>query len=261
MTPERELQIEESADRVRAQLYVYDLVPFDLKVAIARIGDLGSAPRASIVFLPKGQMKHDEAYTDCQSKKVFLPNTFLNELGPEFPRNRFTLAHELGHLVLSHSGVRSRAVLGRDFRKQANVSGVWQEEAEAHHWAGVFLMPTKIVIECKTPSELAIRCGVSLDAARIRMENLERRRRRFKGEARPIPEMTKNLITELFSLTGTTPKSFKIVQSEQMQKTVTAKSADIQGYLSIPCPKCGNCTLLPEGGCTTCKSCGDSDCN
>ncbi len=71
MTPSREFEIELSAETARARLYVYNSPPLDLKVAIARIGDFGGIPRASVNLLPKRQMKYDEAYTDCNRGQCF----------------------------------------------------------------------------------------------------------------------------------------------------------------------------------------------
>jgi hypothetical protein len=260
MTPERELQIEASADRVRARLYVYNSLPFDLKAAFSRIGDIDCSPRASVKLLSKEQLKYDEAYADCETKTIYVPTNFASELGIEFPHNRFTFAHELGHIVLGHRGVRSRATLGRDFRKQAGVPGVGIEESEAYYWAGAYLMPTGIAIECRTLDELALRCGVSREAARIRKENLDRRMRRTRGEVRPIPERTKILIEEVFRVAGTKPNSFKSVQPKKFQKIQATATAEILGCLSIPCEKCGLFELVQEGGCMTCQNCGTSNC-
>lgn len=261
MTPERELQIEASADRVRARLYVYNSLPLDLKSAFSRIGDIDCSPRASVKLLSKEQLRYDEAYADCETKTIYVPTNFANELEVEFAHNRFTFAHELGHIVLGHRGVRSRAVLGRDLRKQAGVPGVGIEEAEAYYWAAAFLMPTETANECKTPAELALRCGVSREACCIRKENLDRRMRRTRGEVRPIPERTKNIIEEVFRVAGTKPKSFKDVPPKNFQKLQAAETAEIRGFLPVPCEKCNFFELVKEGGCITCRHCGDSNCN
>ncbi len=192
---------------------------------------------------------------------MFLPDTFPDELGTEFPYNRFTFAHELGHLALGHKGTRSRAVMGRDFRKQANIPGVWQEEAEAHQWAGAFLMPTRMVLQCKTASELASRCGVSPEAARIRTENLKQRIRRANGETRPIPKDTQKILVDIFLKAGVFPKAFKISKPEKIQEIESAGSAEIQGYQSVACGECGKFEFLRRGGCITCQNYGDSNCN
>jgi len=215
MTMERELEIEALADWLRARLYVYSSVPLDLKTTLMRIGDLNITPRASIQLLPKAQLKYDAAYTDGNTKTIYLPDTLPDQLGPEFPYNRFTVAHELSHVALGHTGVRSRALHGRDFRKHANVPGAWLEESEADSLASAFLMPEKIVIGCHTPEELVKRCWVSLDAARIRKETLVRRMRRARGEARSIPDKTLNLIEEVFRTAGTKPKSIKVGRPER----------------------------------------------
>jgi Zn-dependent peptidase ImmA (M78 family) len=261
MTPTREFEIEKSAETVRAKLFVYDSFPLNLGMVIARIGDIDTNPRASIKLMPKAKMKYDEAYTDCTSKIIAIPDNFPNQLGPQFPRNRFSLAHELGHVALGHKGTRSRAVAGRDFRKDANVPGVRQDEAEAHLWASFFLMPTSIVRNCKTVEELASRCGVSEEAARIRMASYQRGMRRSSGEKRPILPSTQKLLAELFNKAGVEPKAFKISKPEKIKTIEAVGSAENRGYQSIACGECGKFELLREGGCLTCQNCGDSNCN
>lgn len=261
MTPSRELEIENSANLVRCRLYVYDTLPVNMSTALTRIGDIGCVPRASYTTLPKDRMKYDKAYTDCQTKTVFLPDNFPSELGPKFKQNRFTLAHEIGHLALGHSGVRSRAAVNHEFRKQSGVPGAPREESEASYWAAAFLMPAAIVMECETPEILAARCNVSLEAARIRKENIDRRQRRDRREERPIPEDTNMILAEIFRNAGVIPKTFKINKPESLKKTEATGTAEIRGYQTVPCSHCGSYELLQEGGCFTCQNCGDSNCN
>jgi IrrE N-terminal-like domain len=261
MTPTRELEIEESAEKARAKLFVYDSFPVDLSTVIARIGDLDTSPRASFELLPKEKMKYDEAYTDGRSKTITILDTFPNQLGPEYAHNRFTLAHELGHVALDHRGTRSRAIAGRDVRKDANAPGVWQDESEANLWASFFLMPTRLVTSCKTADELAWLCSVSKEAARIRMDGHKRRIQRANGGRRPIPDGTQKLLVRIFNKVGAKPKTFKLSEQEEFKVTAAAGSAEIQGYHSIACGECGSYELLREGGCLTCQNCGDSNCN
>jgi Zn-dependent peptidase ImmA (M78 family) len=261
MTPARELEIEKSAEAVRFRLFVYNAQPINLKIALARIGDMECSPKASFKILPKAEMKFVEAFADCTTNTIFIQENFPNELDPEYHHHRFTLAHELGHLALHHNGVRSRAVQGHEFRKQAGVVGVGRDESEASYWAGAFLMPTSIVTECETPPILSARCGVSIEAAKIRKENIERRFRRDRKEERPIPENTKRILAELFNKAGAVPKSFKINKPDSLNKFEATGSAQIQGYQPSCCTECGHYELLQEGGCVTCQSCGDSNCN
>lgn len=260
MTPERETQIEQSVSKVRALLFVYSTLPLNFKTVIARIGDLDCDPKASVKLLPSHQMKYDEAFADCETNTISLPDTMPEELGVEFVRNRFTLAHELAHIVLGHTGTRSRAV-GVDFRKQANVSGVGREEAEANAWAGAFLMPVSIIKSCSSSAELAVKCGVSIEAARIRMELIERRFRRSQGLLRRIPAATEAIILELRQKAGIVPRPARITAPESVKQAVTLGQARLEGYLGTSCAVCGKQKLLREGGCITCQECGDSNCN
>lgn len=260
MTPEREAQIEWSASQLRAKLFVYSTLPLNLKTVIARIGDLDCDPKASVKLLPVSQLKYDAAFADCDTNTITLPDTMPEQLGVEFVRNRFTLAHELAHVVLGHSGTRSRAV-GVDFRRQASVSGVGREEAEANVWAGAFLMPELIVKSCNSAAELAVKCGVSVEAARIRMELLERRFRRAQRLPRRIPPATEAIILELRQKAGVVPKAAKILTPEPIKQAVALGQAKLEGYLGTSCAVCGKQKLLREGGCVTCQECGDSNCN
>jgi hypothetical protein len=261
MTPARELEIEKSAEAVRYRLFVYSAQPTDLKTALARIGDMGCNPRASFEVLPTADMTFVEAFADCSTKTIFIPENFQNELGAEYHQNRFTLAHELGHLALGHKGVRSRAIKGHEFRKQAGVPSVGKDEPEASYWAAAFLMPISVVVECETVAALSARCGVSIEAARIRKDNIERRLRRDRGEDRPIRENTQKILAEFFLNAGVIPKTFKINKPDNVKKVEAVGSAAIQGYQSVSCSQCGHYELLQAGGCTTCQSCGDSNCN
>lgn len=66
-------------------------------------------------------------------------------------RLNFTLAHELGHIVLGHEGEGDA------------------EEAEADHFAMHLLTPRPAAEAARTADELARRCYVSLAAARMAM--------------------------------------------------------------------------------------------
>lgn len=102
-------------------------------------------------------------------------------------RQRFTIAHELGHYLLHRPGEGvayvDKAFLVK-FRNAESSSGEYSEEIEANLFAAELLMPhseiQKAISQCSTfdahdddrISELANRFGVSQQALLIRLGNL-----------------------------------------------------------------------------------------
>lgn len=189
--------IEELAATIRARLYVYDAFPLDLSTAIDQINDLPLNPRGSITVLPKAKMRFEEAYTDGETNKLFISEEIFEGIVNGTPRARFTFAHELGHLVM-HDGVRSRAIYGHEFRKQAGVKGAAKDKSEADNFAAAFLMPVILVRKCSSPQQLAELSKASLTAATVRFEQVKKRDRRELNELRPIPEKTQDILNKIF---------------------------------------------------------------
>jgi Zn-dependent peptidase ImmA (M78 family) len=84
-------------------------------------------------------------------------------------RERFTAAHELGHLFLHTGESRPRAV---SKIRSASIPPGRSSEAQANAFASSFLMPEYIVRQFATPTELSSGCKVSLPAADRRMREL-----------------------------------------------------------------------------------------
>src|SRR5688572_11284096 len=104
ITFDRERWLEKSADGTRCQMFAYDVLPIDLVTALARLSDLAVTPRASYKVLPPGSMRFDEAFTDSSTNTIYLSEATMSWLSQGVPHSRFTLAHEIGHLVLNHPG-------------------------------------------------------------------------------------------------------------------------------------------------------------
>lgn len=86
-------------------------------------------------------------------------------------RQRFTQAHELGHVVLGHVNEHNRKMRDVQF-----TTGGAVHEVEANHFAAELLMPSKYmeILVRKTPDiqELANKFGVSTTALQFRLKNL-----------------------------------------------------------------------------------------
>lgn len=87
-------------------------------------------------------------------------------------RDRFTVAHELGHLVL-HNGVG----LARKMVEPTSLKAYENSEWQANTFAGALLIPEEAGIRLSDPADLAAACGVSFRAAEVRLSALRRRGR------------------------------------------------------------------------------------
>ena len=86
-------------------------------------------------------------------------------------RDRLTLAHELGHLVLHQRIALTRSV--RDDSIPAYSSSEWQ----ASCFGGELLMPADHVRSCGSVREIATTCVVSVDAATTQRRAVMKERR------------------------------------------------------------------------------------
>ena len=97
-------------------------------------------------------------------------------LNPNEPnsRKRFTLAHEIGHIVLKHQGDGEKRTV--DKREDMEKMSKSPKEYAADAFAAELLMPaeefTKYWIQCANIFQLAEMFFVSKQAALIRIENL-----------------------------------------------------------------------------------------
>ena len=98
-------------------------------------------------------------------------------------RVRFTIAHELGHVLLGHLGDGEHTVYNREPSP---------EDAPAEHTANVFasrlLAPACVLhaLEAVTPEQIAAVCDISLAAARFRAGRMGVLEQRGKYGASPL---------------------------------------------------------------------------
>lgn len=85
-------------------------------------------------------------------------------------RDRFTLAHELGHLLM-HGDVG----LARVPRRSTELRHYENSEWQANRFAGALLVPDEFVIQFGDAERIARECGVSIEAASVRMKQVARR--------------------------------------------------------------------------------------
>lgn len=107
------------------------------------------------------------------------PYIFVNKLCSK-ERQRFTVAHELGHIILGHVG--KYKLVNRE--PSENDSPI---EKEANVFASRLLAPACILHEIgiQDPQEISELCGISLQSAEIRFsrfQELEKRNEKFLSE-------------------------------------------------------------------------------
>jgi Zn-dependent peptidase ImmA (M78 family) len=111
----------------------------------------------------------------CELSEEGTARIFVNPDEPE-TRQRFTVAHELGHIVLGHvqRGAQLRDALGRYDTLQLPI------ETAANRFAAELLMPEEAVEVIfrshifASPTELAQKFGVSVAAMSYRLQDFNR---------------------------------------------------------------------------------------
>jgi Zn-dependent peptidase ImmA (M78 family) len=127
---------------------------------------------ADFVRVNDHAMPDAEARFNSRARKIFLrESTYFAAMKGE-KRARWTIAHEIGHAILGHSGVRFRRSLPTNAKQR--ISEVRLQELEAHRFAAEFLTPAHLIDLSLIDSEgqLASLFGISTRAARIRLDEL-----------------------------------------------------------------------------------------
>ncbi|MBW1918511.1 MAG: ImmA/IrrE family metallo-endopeptidase [Deltaproteobacteria bacterium] len=121
-----------------------------------------------------------EAAMDPQEKLVILSPETYDDLTDGLPRARFTVAHEIGHVVLHAKFLRHRLLDGGNILKlhRGDIPAFRDPECQANAFAAAFLMPThhvdRMVRKGADIGALVETFGVSWESAEYRLKNLWR---------------------------------------------------------------------------------------
>lgn len=98
-------------------------------------------------------------------------------------RNRFTIAHELGHIILGHVKRGQATIRNREPSPDDN-----PYEAAANQFAVRLLAPACVLwgLDLHTPDEISTACGISLASAKFRAERMEVLYKRGKFLTSPL---------------------------------------------------------------------------
>ena len=112
----------------------------------------------------------------------FKKSIYLNETKGTTQRRRFTVAHEIGHIVLEHP------ISPIIYRNSEIDDGQKPEEIQANIFARDLLMPAGVLaaLHVTTVDEIMRICNVSYTSAQIRLERLTELYKRNKFGAHPL---------------------------------------------------------------------------
>jgi Zn-dependent peptidase ImmA (M78 family) len=142
--------------------------------------------------VPDREMPDAEAEWDSGAREIAVRESIFVGMQRGDPHSCFVVFHELSHYCLGHEGTRNRVANPQVRRMSA--PQVKHEEAEASRLAVMLMAPEHHVPENASAEELASMFGLSLTAAILRKEEVDRIRRRRRGELRPLPASVKELL-------------------------------------------------------------------
>jgi hypothetical protein len=173
-----ERQIRNFARDLRKKLEIDHRYSPDLYEILHRLHKV--LPKFKLKEVEDADLPFAEAKAHCESGILQVTKSTLVALDKYGdPRARWTAAHEIGHIVLGHTG--------RRFRKRPNEPITDKEkqfETEADVFASEFLSPTHLAIEYSTAAEISRRFQLSVDASARRVDELEKTRSELKQELR-----------------------------------------------------------------------------
>lgn len=141
-------KIELVARQLRIRLSIDDQIRPDMTTVIVKLKDAGLIK--NYVRVPDEEMPDDEAYYDPSDRILYLrESTFCAASAAwrytksERRRARFTIAHEIGHVVLGHTAnIRFRGTTAEVAEKL--VPRIRKEEGDANRFAAAFLVPAHL---------------------------------------------------------------------------------------------------------------------
>ncbi len=185
-----EEELEFAANETRVKLGLAGQLVLDGMTIIVKMKNLGMIKNYKRV--PDEEMLYDEATFDAIDRILIIPERTFTTMNRGKPRAMMTIAEEVGHVALGHSGVRHRTNKNPADRRpdaQKLDPKIRREEAEARRFAAAFIAPRELAGDPSKYSVgmLAKRFNLSAQAAGIRKEELDRLHRRKHGIKRRLP--------------------------------------------------------------------------
>jgi hypothetical protein len=96
----------------------------------------------------------------------------------------------------NHNWLKSLSFFFSPALRNLSSSQVKHEESEANRLAVILLAPEHLIPENASVEEIASMFSLNMTAAILRKEEVDRIRRRKRGELRPLPESIKEMLRE-----------------------------------------------------------------
>jgi Zn-dependent peptidase ImmA (M78 family) len=247
MTRRDDDEIERIVNALRIRLGIAVEDQPDMAEVLSRAKALGIIKDYVLVdYLPNAEAKYDP-----DEQKIFITKRAFIALRNGSKRERFTIAHELGHDELDHSRVRYRTSLPRSVTGKPASRSEELDESEANRFAAAFLCPSDRAnyVPGMTADQLAEKFDVSLEVARIRLEVLKRMYYRKNRIPRPLPKGVVDFL-KAAERKGRPSESLEL-HERTYGKLVELKFEGEQ----CPNPACREFTLVRHGTYMQCARC------
>lgn len=175
--------------------------------------------------VPNSKMPLDEAEFNPHTRILRIREDIFCAANSGDPHALMTIAHEIGHIYLGHTRTRHRSVAGVEGREIEKIAPtIKRDEFQASRFAAAFRAPYHLANyqPGMTAHDLAQKFNLTVRAADIRLEQIEKMYRRENKISRPLPPMP----------------------------------AAKQQYERIACSNCKNFTMLRSGPIIKCDTCG-----
>lgn len=185
--------IERQARALRKELGIAEQLRPDMMTVIQKTKSLWKE-NFGYIRVADEKMPDAEAQWDSDEKRMSLREAVFVSMQKQEPRARMTVAHELGHFALKHSGVRNRSTTLNAAEKY--LARVKREEWEARRFAAAFLAPAEMIAPEDTAEDIAARFGISTQAADIRRLEVQEMRLRESRQTRALPSNVVDYLRE-----------------------------------------------------------------
>lgn len=162
----------------------------DLLTVITKIKRIN--PAFNYKRVPDDCMPDAEASWDSDECVLSMRESIFVGIQRGETRSRFTVAHELAHYILGHQGHRNRST--NKLHKEISAPLVKHQESEANRLASIILAPEYLIQDGATADEIQRQHGLSSTSALLRKDEVDRIRRRRRGELRPLPQSIKEFL-------------------------------------------------------------------
>jgi Zn-dependent peptidase ImmA (M78 family) len=237
---------ERAAQILRVKFGLDDQLRLDVIEVLRRLkhhGQIADYVRVPDLCLPDAESKFDP-----DRRIIFLRESIYLAAERGDSRARWTVAHEVGHVVLSHERTRNRS--GAPGTIERIASTIRRDEVQAHRFAAALLAPFhRANFSPQTSAQqVAMRFAISSDAANRRVEEFARIYRRVNGLPRPLP-------SSVIDFLRVAQRKGHTIRDSTLANFLSALVPPPQ-YEGDPCPNCGEFKLVRSGIGKKCRCCG-----